>query len=144
MVGRDGTWRLSTSTVNSVWCARYGELTTGREQTASWVAQVAGVTALRGLTGHVTAAPASRTTAKDTNVRVRGRVWPALGGGDVRLQRQVGRSWREVGQAVAGSTGTYTLIATPPNRGANAYRVQLRGAAAYRGATSSTFIITAR
>ena len=41
----------------------------------------------------------------------------------VILERLVGRSWHIVGRAVSGRTGTYTLIATPPYRGSNTYRV---------------------
>ncbi|RKS75720.1 hypothetical protein CLV35_2197 [Motilibacter peucedani] len=143
VVGRDGRWRTTTTTADTAVCVRYAEAAVPTAAPGSWAAQVVRTVDLSKLRRTVTAAPVAASAEAGTDVRVRGRIWPRASGGDVRLQRRVGRTWRQVGQAYTGTTGTYTLVATPPARGANSYRVLLRRGA-FGAAYSKSFTITGR
>jgi hypothetical protein len=86
----------------------------------------------------------SSTTVSGNVVAVGGEPPRAAAAGThVRLQRLVGRTWRNVNVAKVASSGRYHLVATPPSRGRHRYRVWFPSQFRFAGTVTRAFSITA-
>jgi hypothetical protein len=100
----------------------------------------------------VRVAPVPASVRAGTEVDVTGTVEPVPAGRDVVLLRRYGRVWRTVGTGKVrgpgagrpGTTGTFTLVATPPGKGAYAYRVVVVSDSFAVGVFSDPFTIRAK
>jgi hypothetical protein len=98
------------------------------------------------------AAPASTSVQRGASVPVNGNVgtvhgtvtWDGATGARVRLQRLVGRTWRNVNIAKVHVSGRFQLVATPPDHGRNVYRAWFPSQAGFVGTVTRSFLITTR
>jgi hypothetical protein len=92
------------------------------------------------------AAPASTSVKRGTSVPVNGNAVAvhALVGTHVRLQRLVVRTWRNVNIANVHLSGRFQLVASPPNRGRNTYRVWFPSQGSLADTVTRSFVISTR
>jgi hypothetical protein len=90
------------------------------------------------------AAPASTSVKRGTSVPVNGNVVAVRppAGTHVRLQRLVDRTWRNVNIANVHLSGRFHLVATPPDRGRNTYRVWFPSRGPFVGTVTRSILIS--
>jgi len=96
------------------------------------------------------AAPAGTSVKRGASVLVNGNVAAvgttplraAAAGTHVRLQWLFGRTWRNVNLAYVTTSGRFHLVAAPPDRGRNIYRVWFPSQGGYVGTITRNFTVT--